>query len=197
MRKIFQLLMIVVMMGLTPVFTACDDITASGDNPVPTTPTTDDATQAGDKDDSTQKDDEGDATQTGDKDDEPQKDDQTQKDDEPQTEIKVEGVTITGFTSDSGTTASTTVTVGTSLNLGIAIEPAELKDIEVVWKSGNESIVKVSSDGVVTAVAPGQAVVTVSLKADAKISATLTITVIEEVKINNEPVDQSAAEARG
>ena len=109
----------------------------------------------------------------------------------------MEGVTITGFTSDSGTTASTTVTVGTSLNLGIAIEPAELKDIEVVWKSGNESIVKVSSDGVVTAVAPGQAVVTVSLKADAKISATLTITVIEEVKINNEPVDQSAAEARG
>ncbi|MBE6258045.1 MAG: hypothetical protein E7103_08815 [Prevotella sp.] len=167
MRKIFQLLMIVVVMGLTPVFTACDEITASGDNPVPTTPTTDDATQAGDKDDETQ------------------------------TEIKVEGVTITGFTSDSGTTASTTVTVGTSLNLGIAIEPAELKDIEVVWKSGNEGIVKVSSDGVVTAVAPGQAVVTVSLKADAKISATLTITVIEEVKINNEPVDQSAAEARG
>ena len=167
MRKIFQLLMIVVMMGLTPVFTACDDITASGDNPVPTTPATDDATQAGDKDDETQ------------------------------AEIKVEGVTITGFTSDSGTTASTTVTVGTSLNLGIAIEPAELKDIEVVWKSGNESIVKVSSDGVVTAVAPGQAVVTVSYKADAKISATLTITVIEEVKINNEPVDQSAAEARG
>lgn len=167
MRKIFQLLMIVVVMGLTPVFTACDDITASGDNPVPTTPTTDDATQAGDKDDSTQ------------------------------TEIKVEGITITGFTSDSGTTASTTVTVGKSLNLGIAIQPAELKDIEVVWKSGNESIVKVSSDGVVTAVAPGQAVVTVSLKADAKISATLTITVIEEVKINNEPVDQSAAEARG
>lgn len=166
MRKIFQLLMIVVMMGLTPVFTACDEITA-GDNPVPTTPTTDDATQAGDKDDSTQ------------------------------AEIKVEGVTITGFTSDSGTTASTTVTVGTSLNLGIAIQPAELKDIEVVWKSGNESIVKVSSDGVVTAVAPGQAVVTVSLKADAKISATLTITVIEEVNINNEPVDQSAAEARG
>lgn len=158
--------MIVVMMGLTPVFTACDEITV-GDNPVPTTPTTDDATQAGDKDDETQK------------------------------EIKVEGVTITGFTSDSGTTASTTVTVGTSLNLGIAIEPAELKDIEVVWKSGNESIVKVSSDGVVTAVAPGQAVVTVSLKADAKISATLTITVIEDVKINNEPVDQSAAEARG
>ena len=39
MRKIFQLLMIVVMMGLTPVFTACDEITA-GDNPVPTTPTT-------------------------------------------------------------------------------------------------------------------------------------------------------------
>ena len=182
MRKIFQLLMIVVMMGLTPVFTACDEITASGDNPVPTTPTTDDATQAGDKDDSTEKNDE---PQAGD------------KDDEPQTEIKVEGVTITGFTSDSGTTASTTVTVGTSLNLGIAIEPAELKDIEVVWKSGNESIVKVSSDGVVTAVAPGQAVVTVSLKADAKISATLTITVIEEVKINNEPVDQSAAEARG
>ena len=166
MRKIFQLLMIVVMMGLTPVFTACDEITV-GDNPVPTTPATDDATQAGDKDD------------------------------EPQAEIKVEGVTITGFTSDSGTTASTTVTVGTSLNLGIAIEPAELKDIEVVWKSGNESIVKVSSDGVVTAVAPGQAVVTVSLKADAKISATLTITVIEEVNINNEPVDQSAAEARG
>lgn len=166
MRKIFQLLMIVVMMGLTPVFTACDEITV-GDNPVPTTPATDDSTQAGDKDDETQ------------------------------TEIKVEGVTITGFTSDSGTTASTTVTVGTSLNLGIAIEPAELKDIEVVWKSGNESIVKVSSDGVVTAVAPGQAVVTVSLKADAKISATLTITVIEEVNINNEPVDQSAAEARG
>lgn len=166
MRKIFQLLMIVVMMGLTPVFTACDEITV-GDNPVPTTPATDDATQAGDKDDETE------------------------------TEIKVEGVTITGFTSDSGTTASTTVTVGTSLNLGIAIEPAELKDIEVVWKSGNESIVKVSSDGVVTAVAPGQAVVTVSLKADAKISATLTITVIEDVNINNEPVDQSAAEARG
>lgn len=166
MRKIFQLLMIVVMMGLTPVFTACDEITV-GDNPVPTTPATDDSTQAGDKDDETQ------------------------------TEIKVEGVTITGFTSDSGTTASTTVTVGTSLNLGIAIEPAELKDIEVVWKSGNESIVKVSSDGVVTAVAPGQAVVTVSLKADAKISATLTITVIEEVNVNSEPVDQSAAEARG
>lgn len=155
MRKIYQL-MILVMMGLAPVFTSCDDIVASEDNPVP-----------------------------------PSTDDQTQK------EIKVEGITITGFTSDSGTSASTTVAVGTKLNLAVAIEPAELKDIEVVWKSGDESIVTVSSEGVVTAVAPGEAVVTVSYKADSKISATLTIKVIEGVDINSEPVDQSQADARG
>ena len=60
MRKIYQL-MILVMMGLAPVFTSCDEITALEDNPVPTTPATDDATQAGDKDDEggSQKDDEG------------------------------------------------------------------------------------------------------------------------------------------
>lgn len=149
MRKIYQL-MILVMMGLAPVFTSCDDIVASEDNPVT-----------------------------------------------PQKEIKVEGITITGFTSDSGTSASTTVAVGTKLNLAVAIEPAELKDIEVEWKSGDESIVTVSSEGVVTAVAPGEAVVTVSYKADSKISATLTIKVIEGVDINSEPVDQSQADARG
>ena len=153
MRKICQLLMIVVMMGTTPVFTSCDEIVVE-DNPVPAPPS-------------------------------------------PQPEIKVEGIAITGFTSDGSNIASTTVVVGTSLNLGVTIEPAEMKDVEVVWKSGNESIVKVSSNGVVTAVAPGEAVVTVSYAVDPNISATLTIEVIENVDINSEPIDQSAAETRG
>lgn len=141
MKKIYQLFMIVVMMGMTPVLTSCDEIIGEQDNPVTPKPSTDP---------------------------------------ENPTEITVQGITITGFVSDAGATASTTVTVGTKLKLAVAIEPAEITDFEVVWKSGNEKIVKVSADGTITAVAVGEATVTVSLKSDPKLSATLTIKVVEE-----------------
>ena len=190
--------MIVVMMGMTPVFTSCDEIVVE-DNPVPAppaptpptptppeptppTPTPPEPTPP---------------TPTPPEPTPPEPTPPTPTPPSPQPEIKVEGIAITGFTSDGGNTASTTVVVGTSLNLGVTIEPAEMKDVEVVWKSGNESIVTVSSNGVVTAVAPGEAVVTVSYAVDPNISATLTIEVVGKVDINSEPIDQSAAETRG
>lgn len=123
--------------------------------------------------------------------------------DNPTPEIQIQGITIKGFVADEGTTASTTVTVGTTLQLSVAISPASIKDFEVVWMSGNESIIKVSDTGLITAVAVGVAVVTVTSKNDPSISATLTIKVVEKddesesnININTEPIDQSTADAR-
>lgn len=121
--------------------------------------------------------------------------------------VHIQGITIKGFVADEGTTASTTVTVGTKVQLSVAISPADTKEVEVVWQSGDESIVKVSDSGLITAVAAGEVVVKVSSKVDPSVSATLTIKVVEEesgdddevdgsIDINPEAVDQSTADAR-
>ena len=60
------------------------------------------------------------------------------------------------------------------------ITPADAKDKTVAWSSGNEAVALVDQNGVVTAVAEGTAVITVTT-ADGGFEASCTVTVVPEV----------------
>lgn len=74
-----------------------------------------------------------------------------------------------------------TVTVGTTLQLSAEIYPTEAANLEVVWTSGDASIVNVSPKGVVTAAKVGNAKVQVSSKTNPKIAASVTIHVVDHI----------------
>lgn len=69
-----------------------------------------------------------------------------------------------------------TVVKGKTLQLTAAVKPTNASNKNVTWKSGNTAVAKVSSTGLVTAVAKGTAVITVTT-ADGKKTATCKITV--------------------
>jgi len=104
---------------------------------------------------------------------------------------------ITVTTKDGGKTASCTVTVASAtkpvtgvkldkttltVNVGstgkitASIEPSDATEKTVTWKSSNEGIAKVASDGTVTGVAAGKATITATTKDGGK-TATCEVTV--------------------
>lgn len=97
----------------------------------------------------------------------------------PHVYVPVESVTLNK--------TETTIEVGNSETLTATVLPANADNPQVSWTSSAESIAKVSSDGVVTAIAEGTAVITAT--ADGK-SATCTVTVphvyvpVESVTLN-------------
>lgn len=70
--------------------------------------------------------------------------------------------------------------------LTVTVEPKEVQP-ELIWKSSDENVVTVNN-GVVTAKAPGKAIVTVVVKNNEEITASCEYTVIEE-DINMETLD--------
>ena len=112
--------------------------------------------------------------------------------------IHIDGITITGYTADAGATATTTVEIGTKVQLSVVISPENTSELDITWKSNDESVVKVYSDGLIEAVGIGEAVITVTSKIDTSVSATLTVKVKDaSLNINNNAIDQSHADARG
>lgn len=65
--------------------------------------------------------------------------------------VEVESVTVTP--------ASATLTVGETASLSAGVLPADATDRTVQWSSSDEAVATVSAEGVVTAVAPGDAVI--------------------------------------
>ncbi|MGN0254414.1 MAG: Ig-like domain-containing protein, partial [Chordicoccus sp.] len=111
------------------------------------------------------------------------------------TAVKEGSVTITASVADSAVTASATVTVknaaptkitltpsessllaGTTTTLTPSYEPSNVNEslIQLTWKSSDEKVATVDSDGVVTAVSDGTATITATY---GSVSATATITV--------------------
>ena len=103
-------------------------------------------------------------------------------------EIKADGL-------DNG---KMTLVVGESVQLSSVIYPANASDVRVTWKSGDENVLTVSETGLVAAVNSGTTTVTLQSVANPEIKATVVVLVIDgTIDVNNEPVDQSLAEARG
>ena len=80
----------------------------------------------------------------------------------PVTTVPVSGVTLPETLS---------IEAGKSVTLTAAVAPADASDKAVTWASGNESVAKVSSSGVVTAVASGTATITVTTVSGSKKAA--------------------------
>ena len=91
-----------------------------------------------------------------------------------------------------------TLVVGESVQLSSVIYPANASDVRVTWKSGDENVLTVSETGLMAAVNSGTTTVTLQSVANPEIKATVVVLVIDgTIDVNNEPVDQSLAEARG
>ncbi len=80
------------------------------------------------------------------------------------TGIAVEPKTLSLFTGETG-------------ELKATIEPADATVLDVVWSSSDEKVATVDGSGKVTAVAPGEAVITATSKDDSSKKATCTVTV--------------------
>lgn len=76
--------------------------------------------------------------------------------------------------------SSLTLTVGGTQTLKATVEPDDAANKTVVWSSSNPQVASVSSAGVVTAIAPGTAVITVTT-VDGSLTDSCTVTVQGEV----------------
>ncbi|MBQ0026342.1 MAG: Ig-like domain-containing protein [Lachnospiraceae bacterium] len=88
-------------------------------------------------------------------------------------------VTVQRIVAATGVTLNKTTTViyaGSTEKLTATVTPSDASNKNVTWKSSNESVATVSSDGTVTAVAAGTATITVTT-ADGGYTATCTVTV--------------------
>jgi len=80
---------------------------------------------------------------------------------------------------ESVTLSATEITcaVGDTIDLTFTLLPADAVDKDVRWIEGNEDVVDVGWDGVITAVAPGKCKITVqAVKGGAAASCTVTVT---------------------
>ena len=85
-----------------------------------------------------------------------------------------EDMTVTGLALDP---ASVSIMVGGSQTLKPLFTPAHAFTNELVWSSSDETIITVDTNGVVTAVAEGEAIITATLVSNEDISATCNVTI--------------------
>ena len=79
-----------------------------------------------------------------------------------------------------------TLQVGSTHKLHVIIEPQEATDKRIDWTSSDETIATVSDDGIVTAMAAGEATITVTSK-DGQHSASCSVTVYDPTSITQHP----------
>lgn len=97
-------------------------------------------------------------------------------------------VAVTGVKLDK---AEAELEIGKTLQLAATVEPADAANKEVTWASSDAAVATVSATGLVTAVAEGEATITVTTKDGAK-TATCKITVKEPQAIENIEAGESA-----
>ena len=110
--------------------------------------------------------------------------------------IEVTGLKITGAGLVNG---EATMQVGETLLLQSNIYPQNANFVKIGWKSSNTGVVTVSESGIVTAVGGGDATVTLWSRLNPNVQDYVVIHVANNtpsVGVNNDPVDQSQAEAR-
>ena len=95
-------------------------------------------------------------------------------------------VAVTGVTLNKN---ATSITAGQTETLTATVAPNDATDKSVTWTSSNEAVATVSNEGVVTAVAAGEATITVTSNADNTKTATCTVTVT--VPVTGVTLDQS------
>ena len=112
--------------------------------------------------------------------------------DDPTETVHISGVKIVGVDN-----ATATLVKGNTLQLSAEVMPADTPEKGVNWVSENTAVASVTQEGLVTAVAKGTTFVSVVSKANAAVSAKITVTVIDgAVDINDDPIDQSNANSR-
>ena len=112
--------------------------------------------------------------------------------DDPTEIVHISGVKIVGVDN-----ATATLVKGKTLQLSAEVMPANTPEKGVNWVSENTAVATVTQEGLVTAVAKGTTFVSVVSKANASVSAKITVTVIDgEIDVNTTPVDQSNANSR-
>lgn len=84
---------------------------------------------------------------------------------------------VTGISLDR---SAATIAVGDTLQLSVTVEPEDAETVEVTWSSDDEGVASVSGDGLVTGIATGTAVISVS-SSEGGFTAECEITVAEEV----------------
>ena len=99
-----------------------------------------------------------------------------------------EPIAVTGVTLDK---TEETLKVGATLQLVATVAPAEAANPAVIWSSSDDAIATVSETGLVTAVAEGEATITVKT-VDGEKTATCKITVILDEAIENIEATESA-----
>ena len=110
----------------------------------------------------------------------------------------VVNISSLGIKADGLVNGKMTLVVRESVQLSSVIYPANASDVRVTWKSSDENVVTVSETGLMTTVNSGTATVTLQSVANPEIKATVEVRVADgTIDVNNEPVDQSLAEARG
>lgn len=92
--------------------------------------------------------------------------------------VPVEQKVNVGITIVENTEEGISLYSGSSSNLHIIISPESMGGEPLTWSSDNEEVVRVDAEGMVTAVAPGEAVVTVALASKPEVSASIRITVL-------------------
>ena len=105
--------------------------------------------------------------------------------------IFVKGATPIAVTGVKLDKAEAELEIGKTLQLAATVEPADAANKEVTWASSDAAVATVSATGLVTAVAEGEATITVTTKDGAK-TATCKITVKEPQAIENIEVGESA-----
>ena len=86
---------------------------------------------------------------------------------------------------------SVTMTAGESLQLSVIIEPRDVTDKDLSWRSSNSSVVTVDSFGIVVAIKEGSAVITASCggkSATCKVTVSNALVSVESVKIDKSSI---------
>lgn len=93
--------------------------------------------------------------------------------------------------------SSVVISVGEKNQLTYQLAQETENDSAVIWKSSNDDIATVD-DGLVTGIATGKAIITVSLRDDPAIKASVTVSVKEEkISLEDFSVEESSIEIKG
>ncbi|NOU78990.1 hypothetical protein GC101_08855 [Paenibacillus sp. LMG 31459] len=88
-------------------------------------------------------------------------------------------VTQTDVTGISIVEGNRSVLAGKSLKLTASVTPGDASFYKVYWSSSDESVAKVDSNGLVTAIKPGAATITIQSDANPEITSSITLTVTD------------------
>lgn len=105
--------------------------------------------------------------------------------------IKVKAISVSGVSLNS---ESTRLAVGATTTLIATVSPSNATDRRVTWTSSDEKVVKVDSDGTVTAMGEGTATVTVET-VDGGFSKTCTFEVVDDSKKDVDKIEANVQNA--